>query len=92
MSERDEKRERDENAGKIEDEIEALKAIYGDEMVREEEDEDEDEDEGVAMKPSGGAKKARTNETTSSALLFPRPPARFFHGLCLLSVSKTVRD
>ena len=55
---RDDKRERDENAGKIEDEIEALKAIYGDEMVREEED-DEEGEEDVAMK-SGCENDERT--------------------------------
>ena len=94
MSERDEKRERDENAGKIEDEIEALKAIYGDEMVREEEDEDEDEDEGVAMKSSGGreGKDERTKRRLLRVVFSPSARAILSHGLCLLSVSKTVRD
>ena len=68
-AERDEKRERDENAGKIEDEIEALKAIYGDEMVREEEEEEEEEEgeEGVEMKSSRG--RERNDERTKRRLL-----------------------
>ena len=59
MSERDEKRERDENAGKIEDEIEALKAIYGDEMVREEEEDDDEEEEAPEEAPKDGCQTVK---------------------------------